>query len=969
MRFTRRSGQRRWWWLSGIAFGISLAALVLWLLTLKAGSLSRVDQMASAVGGFAALASLLVSVIALAIAMRPTRTPESSSAVLRKAAIDLSAEVHRQWVAEAMLRHVRQPMPLRVCWSSTGRPVAAGRDAVLDEPVRADWQQHPLKGDVDEIVSAFRGLPHRQLVVLGEPGAGKSILALLMTLLIIEEPEEDQPVPVLLPITSWNPMRERVDDFIIRRLGEEYEFLAARKLDGRTLAALLVAQGKVLPVLDGLDELPTEWHSRAVEALDRLATADRPLVVTCRGNEYERAVVGSGSVLSRAAVVENEPVSIEQAIAFLSHPAPTAPRWQPVFEHLRQHPDGALGKVFSTPLMVSLARTAYWAPTTRPTALLKLPSRDAIAGSLIDQFVTSRYNAEQPPLPMPSQPIRVYDPIHAERWLTYLAYHLHQTGSRDLWWWQLSPSLLPPMPAWAKTITSVVAMLIAVAAARLCAPLIGGWESLLGATMAVTAIVGLNSAGAFRSIWPGGYPPYVALRYRTAKQRRKRRILAQLAFGIISGLLTGFLVRNLALGLIGGATCAVIAIIVPSWPVPIASRQSTPRLTLKANRRNAAAVATQYGLIGGTVFAALGGLTQWGPSALISGSAAALVYAFAAAFGAGLWTSTRYRLAHIRLATRGQLPWRLWTFLDDAHRRGILRQAGTAWQFRHALVQERLARRIHPELMRAEEGDRNATEWLIDLLAEHGRIDEIRTRADAGNWSAGQRLIDLLAEHGRIDEAIALLRPRANAGHPPAERELARHLAQHGLVDELRTRADAGSGYAARQLARHLAQHGRIDEAADLLRPRADAGDWFAAEQLASLLAQDGRIDEATDLLRPRADAGHPPAERELARHLAQHGRIDELRTRADAGDWFAAEQLAHHLAHHARIDEAITVLRTRADAGDPSAAEQLARLLVEHGRIDEAINVLRTRADASNRSATKGLGVLRTKHVEPDSR
>ncbi|MFI6358668.1 hypothetical protein ACIBJF_40075 [Streptomyces sp. NPDC050743] len=30
-------------------------------------------------------------------------------------------------------------------------------------------------------------------------------------------------------------------------------------------------------------------------------------------------------------------------------------------------------------------------------------------------------------------------------------------------------------------------------------------------------------------------------------------------------------------------------------------------------------------------------------------------------------------------------------FLDDAHRRGVLRQAGAVYQFRHARLQEQLA--------------------------------------------------------------------------------------------------------------------------------------------------------------------------------------------------------------------------------------------------------------------------------------
>jgi MFS family permease len=50
-----------------------------------------------------------------------------------------------------------------------------------------------------------------------------------------------------------------------------------------------------------------------------------------------------------------------------------------------------------------------------------------------------------------------------------------------------------------------------------------------------------------------------------------------------------------------------------------------------------------------------------------------------------------YAVSRIWLALRGEQPWRLMRFLDDAHRRGMLRQSGATYQFRHARVQDHLA--------------------------------------------------------------------------------------------------------------------------------------------------------------------------------------------------------------------------------------------------------------------------------------
>jgi hypothetical protein len=49
-------------------------------------------------------------------------------------------------------------------------------------------------------------------------------------------------------------------------------------------------------------------------------------------------------------------------------------------------------------------------------------------------------------------------------------------------------------------------------------------------------------------------------------------------------------------------------------------------------------------------------------------------------------------LARVWLPLTGRLPWTVLTFLDDAHQRGVLRQAGAVYQFRHARLQDHLAR-------------------------------------------------------------------------------------------------------------------------------------------------------------------------------------------------------------------------------------------------------------------------------------
>ena len=52
----------------------------------------------------------------------------------------------------------------------------------------------------------------------------------------------------------------------------------------------------------------------------------------------------------------------------------------------------------------------------------------------------------------------------------------------------------------------------------------------------------------------------------------------------------------------------------------------------------------------------------------------------------------RWLLARLWLPMTGRLPWALGALLRDGHRRGVLRREGAVYQFRHARLQDRLAR-------------------------------------------------------------------------------------------------------------------------------------------------------------------------------------------------------------------------------------------------------------------------------------
>ncbi|MCM4083413.1 NACHT domain-containing protein [Paractinoplanes hotanensis] len=878
--------------------------------------------------GWANILALVVGAVGTALVAfdkagrrRDYSAPDRSGEVAERCLAEFGSAIEQAWSREAVIRQVGPPAPVMVRWSSTGRP-AASRNVVLDESESPGWRELPLEGDVGQIVAAFRALPHRQLLVLGDPGAGKTILAMLLTLGLLRRPEPGEPVPVLLSISSWDT-GEPIGEFIVRRLVEDFAAVLAEHGEPATLAWRLLGQRRLLPILDGLDELPSERHGEALDALDRFGAEERPFVVTCRGREYDRAVRRQQTILSRAAVIEIDPVGVEAAITFLSYPELGSPRWQQVFRRMRERPKGHLAAALSTPLLVALTRVAYTEPSTSPAELLDLPTRRAVENHLMQAFLTSVYSLPPDPHPYGIRPGSAYKLERAERWLACLAHHLNQTGLRDLRWWQIDPALLARHRIRALIIPLVAAVL---GVAAIWGGIVGatqGWWP--GARAAATGfIIGvLAVCDVYQAMWPEGYPSFARRLQQARRVRRPATWRLRLGYGIGGGLLTGLLVADLRTTLPAGILCGLLAMSLPTWRPRRRLPRNDPAASFLINRRRVANAVVQHSITAAAVFAVLAwlvGSTPIGSTAV----AAAAVYATTAGLAAGGWTWIQFRLAHARLAWDHWLPWRLGAFLDDAHRNGVLRQAGSVYQFRHALLQDHLANRLRKERLRE---------------------DAVR-----GNRYSAEKLVELLVEQGAVDEAIELLRVRDASSSWIDQGQLIDLLATRGQVGELRVLADRGVGAAVWRVALHAAENGQVAEVMELLSRTDVASSRIGSGQrdegvergLAEVLAAHGHEQELTDL----ADRGNNSAALELAGLLASRGRVEELRARADGGDHFATWRLVRLLREQGRVEDAITMLRVRVDRGDSSVVLDLIELLAEQERWDAIADLLRVAVD-----------------------
>jgi predicted NACHT family NTPase len=178
-----------------------------------------------------------------------------------------------------------------------------------------------LEGTFEPIVDVFtkEELP-RRLVILGVPGSGKSIIAQWHTVKLIEDGRDNRQVPVFLPLASWNPVVS-LDDWAAAEMERMYRWLSGtiEVVNGkaRSLAQELIAEGRVLMVLDGLDEIPEDNQAKALDRLTEAAKERHHFVVTCRTGEYARIVAQSAGPLKKTPVLALGTLPVSEVARYL----------------------------------------------------------------------------------------------------------------------------------------------------------------------------------------------------------------------------------------------------------------------------------------------------------------------------------------------------------------------------------------------------------------------------------------------------------------------------------------------------------------------------------------------------------------------------------------------------------------------------------------------------------------------------
>jgi hypothetical protein len=516
-----------------------------------------------------------------------------------EAAAQLAEAVGAQWRGEEERRRVHDPFPLPVRWHPVAADLMDHWANIRRAPAGADPGPLELAGRLDQVVDLYRKVPSGRLVVLGRSGAGKTVLAVRFVLDMLDARASTEPVPVIFGLGSWDPGALSLRGWLTGQLIGDHPALAAAGPHGTSLAAALIATGRILPVLDGFDEIASDLR---VSALRAVSATGMPLLLTSRPGEYAAAAQAS-DVLTAAAVIELEDLTVPDLAGYLPRTTrrtvagPDAARshttvWAPVLARLHNQDDPAaraLHQVLATPLMITLTRAIYSDNPDRDPAELLDASRfgtpQAVEDHLLAAVIPAAY--QHPPDDQSSrrQPYQRCDPACAAHWLGYLAWHLGRLGTRDLALWQIGDTIprlaSGPMAAAASAVMFGLAALI---------------ESGALTTMLTFAV-----AGGLSYAYGTRRRPYRAeLRFRGTAAPFLRRFAAGAALGLGLGLdarvgLSRTLIISLAGGLALGST-------VWLHKPAIVTAVPTPSAVLRQDRLAVLTWAFAAGLAFGTAF-------------------------------------------------------------------------------------------------------------------------------------------------------------------------------------------------------------------------------------------------------------------------------------------------------------------------------------------------------------------------------
>jgi DNA polymerase III delta prime subunit len=200
---------------------------------------------------------------------------------MRRNLLTLAGRVKEFWVDGVLKNSLFQAALIDLGMESVDSAVTSPWTTgvtVFDEP-RNTTEQLPVGKTITDVFADSAA----SLLVLGEPGSGKTTTVLRLVSDLIENAQREGVArcPVVFNLSSWSKAGQSIQVWLLGELRDKYS--VPTKIGRACLQA-----GGLLPILDGLDEVSTERRPACVEAINAFAENawSSGAVVCCRLKEY-----------------------------------------------------------------------------------------------------------------------------------------------------------------------------------------------------------------------------------------------------------------------------------------------------------------------------------------------------------------------------------------------------------------------------------------------------------------------------------------------------------------------------------------------------------------------------------------------------------------------------------------------------------------------------------------------------------
>ncbi|WP_156926168.1 NACHT domain-containing protein [Glycomyces arizonensis] len=522
-------------------------------------------------------------------------------------------------------------------------------------------------------------------VILGDRGSGKSVTAMLLTHQLLQLRHDDRdharhiPVPVLLHVGDWDP-ETPLPEWAAAELTDQFDVADAE------VAEDLVRDGDLLLVLDGFDEIPRPRRNKALKRLRRLLTDTHcSVVLASRITEYEDALKRAGRFPSTA-VITLGTVAPEQAKRFLLDGTQAEGHWAPIIDLIDEH-GSAVAKALESPLMVYLCSEVYKHDRPDRAVLARLKDRATVERHLLSAYLPALYDGSA------HEGGPRYDRDRAIRWLRSIARQLEQGDTTRFAWWELFNAVAPQRY---KTTIQIVTFLLSWPLLFL------AFGPLFTSMSGLPRGIGLAAASAVVIAWAVSWvgadmrrdvdrqnegPQYLTFRREQFSSRVARRFVYPWLIAMPAVVPTFWWTTgsaSLTIAALGYMLLVALIALVNGARSVHHLQILGPRRVLSSTRNATAVTTVLYAIAVGLFLWAWFGVVLDYERAVWAGLSFGLMsVTVSTLLSPATWHL--YRTAHLDLACSrpSRLPLRLMRFLEDAHRRGVLRQVGATYEFRH----------------------------------------------------------------------------------------------------------------------------------------------------------------------------------------------------------------------------------------------------------------------------------------------